>query len=62
MNTLDLVIGWTLFFVMSIEVENCMSHCFVGLPSPKPPNLVGKANTSRSMSLGASLPVIVGFV
>ena len=37
-----------------------MSHCFAGLPSPKPPNLVGKANTSLSVSLGASLPVMVG--
>ena len=37
-----------------------MSHCFAGLPSPKPPNLVGKANTSLSVSLGASLPVMEG--
>ena len=45
---------------MEWEAENCRSHCFAGLLRPRPPNLVGRAKISLSVSLGGGLPVMVG--
>ncbi len=35
-------------------------YCFAVLLRPRPPNLVGRAKISLSVSLGGGLPVMVG--
>ena len=46
--------------VMRFEASNWLSDISTGFAIPKPPNLVGRANRSRSRSPGISRPVSAG--